>query len=94
MPRASAIAAPLRNQTDPHAASVGKSRAAARRSRERRRSFLRERRRRRQPSEHRRERQRAIKHSAMREQQSPDKNVAKNTSDQSGLRSLLRRGEF
>jgi hypothetical protein len=30
----------------------------------------------------------------LREQQSPDKNVAKNTSDQSGLRSLLRRGEF
>jgi hypothetical protein len=30
----------------------------------------------------------------LREQQSPDKSVAKNTSDQSGLRSLLRRGEF
>ena len=51
------------------------------------------RRRRRQPSEHRRERQRAIKRSAMREQQSPN-NVAKNTSDHGGLRSLLAGPEF
>ena len=38
MLRASEKRAPLRNQTDPHAASVGKSRAAARRRKERRRS--------------------------------------------------------